>query len=340
MPVSTSEPFVTLYDSASSIPEPILGFLRSSACNSNVVLPHILKMKAAEKAGQSVPPNQLWLTSSSSNTLEFILSCTTNALGDYPIFITTSMPYSQLTEAYLEPRLRQLAEVLARNVPHRRVFSVFAPEIIASIFVPQWTQLTGIESYSNPYYHAKLTFLSRGTRSLNKQMTTMSNDQIIYELRPAVSRDLRAVAELCLGFSQEGEPFVLTEEKAVKEATLLIQNKQVWVHCVKRRNTDVEEIASLVAFTRVSEDVATITKVYTNPRWRSRGCAERLVRRVSKHLIASKQQVALYVAFDNAAANHVYRKVGFLGLDGTPVEGVDPWMEIGFDQTKTSLGYW
>jgi len=41
-------------------------------------------------------------------------------------------------------------------------------------------------------------------------------------------------------------------------------------------------IASIVAVTRKSEGVAAITKVYTPNRWRGKGCAERLVRRVCR----------------------------------------------------------
>jgi predicted GNAT family acetyltransferase len=70
-------------------------------------------------------------------------------------------------------------------------------------------------------------------------------------------------------------------EGAIKEATLLVRNKQLWVHEI-RQDDAVPEIASIVAVTRESNTVSAITKVYTNPQWRRRGCAERLVRRVCK----------------------------------------------------------
>lgn len=79
---------------------------------------------------------------------------------------------------------------------------------------------------------------------------------------------------------------MLTRERAIKEAQIFIQNKQAWVHCVRRGNA-LEEIASLVVMTRTSDTVSTITKVYTNPKWRRRGCAERLVRRVCKEYVAN-----------------------------------------------------
>jgi len=54
-----------------------------------------------------------------------------------------------------------------------------------------------------------------------------------------------------------------------------------------------------------------------------------------------KYAVALYVGRDNPAAN-VYGRVGFLGIGkgALPVEGVDPWVEYGFNQSYVELGHW
>ena len=52
-----------------------------------------------------------------------------------------------------------------------------------------------------------------------------------------------------------------------------------------------------------------------------------------------KEMVALYVGFTNRA-RQVYADAGFVGLGDTHVEGVDNWIEIGFDRTKIDLGYW
>ena len=54
-----------------------------------------------------------------------------------------------------------------------------------------------------------------------------------------------------------------------------------------------------------------------------------------------KKRVTLYVGIENSARS-VYAKVGFVGLganDG-PVEGVDRWLEIGFDPEHVDLGHW
>ena len=58
-------------------------------------------------------------------------------------------------------------------------------------------------------------------------------------------------------------------------------------------------------------------------------------------LISSgRESVILFVAHDNGAANRTYEKIGFAGLDGSPVEGVSSWMEIGFDREMVELGHW
>ncbi len=43
-----------------------------------------------------------------------------------------------------------------------------------------------------------------------------------------------------------------------------------------------QKVVSIVVFTRNSERVATITKVFTDPEVRGKNCAERLVRLVCK----------------------------------------------------------
>lgn len=154
------------------------------------------------------------------------------------------------------------------------------------------------------------------------------------------------------------DPFLLSMEQATREATMLVHKGQLWVHTISRPDLP-EEIASIVAVTRESESCAAITKVFTNIKWRSRRCAERLVRRVCKQYVfkytlhdclltflllslliaARKESVVLYVAHDNPAANKVYHRVGFAGLDPKgPV--ADSWLEIGFDKNAVALGHW
>ena len=59
-------------------------------------------------------------------------------------------------------------------------------------------------------------------------------------------------------------------------------------------------------------------------------------------LLKTKEKVVLYAAHNNPAAAKVYHRVGFLGLgpDAEPVDGVDSWLELGFDRRHVTLGHW
>ncbi|KAJ6491644.1 hypothetical protein C8R47DRAFT_976415 [Mycena vitilis] len=338
MPSITVEPYTTTYRSASSLPNEVWDALRSNPQNSNCILPIALKSLAREQNHETaLGRDQCWIVVHSMGAIDFVLSVTNGDIGTYPIFIFTPHPTHRLTSDFLLPRLIRLAEALRVAVPVKRVYSVFAPDAITSMFVEIWCALTGVQRYQDPYYHAKLTYCTK--RSFRpREFTTFPG--LVYELRPAVDSDLEAVASLCYQFAADCEPFFLSREGAIKEAATLIQSNQIWVHGIRREGDTHDAIASIVAFTRNTDNVATISKVFTNPDWRSRGCAERLMRRVCKHLLATKQSLALFVAHDNPAATKVYHRVGFLGLDGAPVEGVDSWLEIGLDRSKVELGHW
>ncbi|KAJ7125302.1 hypothetical protein C8R44DRAFT_782835 [Mycena epipterygia] len=339
MPSNTMEPWTATYRSAGALPADVWDALRSNAQNSNVILPIALKTLAREQNHEAAGRDQCWIVLRSSGAVDFVLSVTNGDIGTYPVFIFTTHPLRHLTSDFLFPRLIRLAEALRAAVPVPRVYSFFAPDVITKQFVEIWCSLTGVQGYHEPYYHAKLTYCTKRS-FVNREMTTFPG--LIYELRPAVEHDLQAVASLCFQFAADSDPFVLTREGAIKEAATLIRANQIWVHAIRRADDVVDDIASIVAFTRNTDTVATISKVFTNPAWRRRGCAERLVRRVCKHLLATKQSVALYVAHNNPAATNVYHRVGFLGLvDGAPpVEGVDSWLEIGLDRSKIELGHW
>ncbi|KAK0486490.1 hypothetical protein IW261DRAFT_1582299 [Armillaria novae-zelandiae] len=318
-------------------PVPLQGFvtLESDEANFNVIYPHALKCRAAELAGQPPKPEQVWIVYFACDPeprVQFVLSCTSTEMGKYPIFIATTLPTNKHSLEFIQQPMFLLAKELRVHelVPVQRVYSIFAADAIAQHFATLWTGITGINHITQPYYAAKLTFCTKTTFRY-RQATTVPGST--YELRPAVSSDTEDIAKLCYGFASESEPFVLDEAGALKEATLLVQQKQVWT---------CSSVASIVVFTRNSDTLATITKVYTNPDYRRRGCAERLVRRVCKHLFMTKEKVALYVAHNNPAASKVYHRVGFAGLgdDGVVVDGVDAWTEIGFDRDHTELGHW
>ncbi|KAG6868868.1 hypothetical protein C0993_008616 [Termitomyces sp. T159_Od127] len=259
-------------------------------------------------------------------------------MGDYPIFIYSARPSSALDIEFVTPRMELMTEILSGRINVKRVFSVFSLTMVSEVFVHIWSEKTCIVFYKEPYYDAKLTYCTR--QSFRPRQYTMLHG-LSYDLRLGVPSDVFDIAKLCHGFAAEAKPFVLTEERAVEEARNLLSLNQVWVHTIKEGDQPTE-IACIVAVTRESVNVSAITKVFTNPSWRSRGCAERLVRKVTQNLLKRKESVVLYVAHNNPAASKVYNRVGFVGLDNSmpPVNGVDSWQEIGFDRDEVVLGHW
>ncbi|TFK56734.1 hypothetical protein OE88DRAFT_51150 [Heliocybe sulcata] len=339
MPIATSTVYsVSSYKSPSQFPPYVWDALSSAERAANIVLPHALKYCEKEQLD-----GQYWIVCTTpenphSPAVDFILSCTEGPLGTYPIFIFTTIPSPQLTSSYASPRIRGMARELHRLVPKERVFSVFAPEPITIMFADWWCRLTGISLAHNPeYYAATFSHCTRDT-FINRRMTYVPG--MSYNIRPAVEKDQAAIARLCKAFAATSEPFLLSDGAAWREADMLIRNKQIWVHEISEGGCAVD-IASIAAYTRNSDHVAAITKVYTNPRWRKRGCAERLVRAVTQHLLKTKESVVLYVSHGNPAAK-VYDKVGFVGLrgDAENFRGVDRWLELGFDPEATTLGHW
>ncbi|THU89760.1 hypothetical protein K435DRAFT_802481 [Dendrothele bispora CBS 962.96] len=333
---------VNVYHHASDLPPEVITDFEKHPVTYNTIYPHVLKCKNLEAQGLSIQDGQMWIVITSYTSeicIDFVLSCTETRMGKYPIFIVTSRPLSVLSDDFIAPRLNLLIEELRHDVDDRRIYSVFAQDNVARWFARLWTESTGIDSYREPYYAAKLSFCTPST-FINRSSTT--HPSLTFIVRPAVEDDRCAVAQLCHGFASESEPFVLDEQRALDEATDLIRNNIIWVHEVLHPERGTE-IASLVAFTRNSDAVATITKVYTNPNSRGLGCAQRLVRRVCKHLLQSHDKVALYVAHNNPAASRVYHRVGFIGLDPEIrhiPEGVEFWTEYGFDRGRVDLGHW
>ncbi|KAL0955647.1 hypothetical protein HGRIS_001877 [Hohenbuehelia grisea] len=334
-------PYVSVFLSASDIPDRDIEALKSNERYTNTILPNLLDERERLLQGKLATPGQSWIVCRSPNSklsVDLMLGCIENPLGSYPIFIVTTQPFTALTNEFLYPRLTVMVEALLRLVPTSRVFSIFSPAPITQVFADVWHRHTAIEAYHDePYYDATVSYCTKS--NLTSQPEAKLPAGYSYELRPGVEKDIHGIAELCWNFSQHSDPFTLTLERAYEEANVLIRRKQVWVHAVNQPN-GVQAIASIVAITRSSTSVSVITKVVTHPDWRRRGCAERLVRRVSRHLLSTKEAVMLYVGRDNDAA-HVYSRVGFPGLDKeSHVEGVDHWLELGFDRNKVSLGHW
>ncbi|KAG8902185.1 hypothetical protein FRB99_004791 [Tulasnella sp. 403] len=308
---------------------------------ANIWMPHARKISKTENSHQATGslPKQFWLsvwtvTRSGTRTLDLVLACTANQLGDYPIFLYSNVPASQLTPTFLNQRISLLIERLLELVSPTRVFSVFSPSALTSAFVSSWTRRTGSIPEIDPFYAAKFTTCTKKTITPAPAPLPAGD-----EMRLATAEDAERAATLCKEFADDSVYFPLSYPRALKEAREMIRNRQLWVYYTTLASGQ-RELASIVACTRTTENVAAITKVYTNPLCRSRGCAERLVRRVTNFWLneAGRQSVVLFVAHDNAPAEKVYHRVGFQGLQGCTAEGVEDWLEVGF--VNTDRGHW
>ncbi|KAJ3528189.1 hypothetical protein NM688_g8029 [Phlebia brevispora] len=276
-----------------------------------------------------------WLTmwssspSSSTPTLDLVLSCVNWTLGDYPIFLWTPIPQNSLTRSWLSPRISQLASHLQQCVPATRVFSVFGMTPLISTFTRCWTELTGFREEPEPFYAAYFSYCDSKTFK-RSSVPLPSGDR----LRRAAMGDLESVAQLCKEFADDSVFFPLSIDRARIEARELISKGQIWVY------DSQGEVTTICAVTRNTHRVSAITKVYTTPKWRRRGCAEFLVRYVTARLLfdVGVDKVVLYVGYENNAQK-VYHRVGFVGLCGTEkVEGVEDSLELGF--VGADRGHW
>lgn len=329
------------FDLSTGIPKAVWTALLANAARANLILPHAEKLFGYQKFTPKInSTEQLWLVYSKPGTseIQFILSCTEGPLDKYPLFIVPTVPIASLTPKLLKSSMEALCSTLLNEPGFKkeRVFSVFSVEVVTEAFVLAWEKLAKIGRFKDPYYSAIFSVCTESTLVRHQRAARPSED-VVLEPRPAVERDADQIAVLCREFAATSPPFILTIEKAREEARLLIANKQVWVLEIQKRN-GAPEIATIVAVTRKSEGVATITKVYTPERWRGKGCAERLVRHVCIELLEKYKQVVLYVGVDNSA-KIVYNRVGFQGLSEGSLSS-ERWLEIGFDQAKVKLGHW
>jgi hypothetical protein len=121
-------------------------------------------------------------------------------MGTYPIFIFTTHPYHTLNDDIFAQFIDDMIQALRVVVSPPRVYSVFAPEPLTRTFVDLWTQMTGIQSYQEPYYAAKLSYCTAKT-FVNRSTTTFPG--LTFDLRPAVEADIPAAALLCYGFAAD-----------------------------------------------------------------------------------------------------------------------------------------
>ena len=167
---------------------------------------------------------------------------------------------------------------------------------LAKAFSEYWTGLTGNEVEPEPFYAATLTHCTAGTF-----IDSSSRLPAGHVIRLATKSDVESVAQLCKEFGDDSVSFLLFNHPSLKrqklsltlerhpqvffpmtldqgriEAQELIKKAQVWVYDVNG------QCSTVCAVTRSTYNVSCITKVYTTPNFRRMGCAESLVRHVTR----------------------------------------------------------
>lgn len=188
--------------------------------SSNIILGHALQKAMSEStpvdhektsysrayltSPLSAPPrsDSFWLTvwssksSSTSATLDLVLSCISSTLGNYPIFLWTPHCHSTMPLTWLVPRIAELTQHLYASTPPKRIFSVFGKTLLVKAFSQYWSGLTGFLLEPEPFYAAYHTFCTpESLKESNHQIPTN------HRVRRAIEHDLDCVAQLCQEFA-------------------------------------------------------------------------------------------------------------------------------------------
>ena len=192
------------YKHAKDIPEVVWSAFKRNEGAANIMLPFALN------ALEFPPENegQLWIAYfDATGQVTFVLSCTSRSLGDYPIFIFTTLGPAERQVADITGPLDSVARALARaldesRTDRARVFSVFACEAVTREFCKIWSMLSGIK-IEREYYHATFTFCTSATLTPSSNLRTLPEDRnLAISLGPAESSHLALVARLCEEFSK------------------------------------------------------------------------------------------------------------------------------------------
>ena len=198
----------TVYHSPSTIPAEIIATMKADP-RSNIILAKLEKYRSGKANPRS---DDFWIVCTSAirtsrgtlnRTIDFVASCTYGIVGKYPLFIYSTRREEELTEGYVDPRMHNLALEVRKVTSPRRIFSVYANEIVSRYFSKHWSICTGIRILSEPYYHAKFSYCSKNT--LKRAPVPRHGYQT--HIRLATEWDSQRVAELCFGFANESVSF-------------------------------------------------------------------------------------------------------------------------------------
>lgn len=169
---------------------------------SNIILPIAMKLMEKEQHHEFVAPGQFWITawsiSRSSPVLEYVLSCTENTLGAYPLFLVCLRDVSSLSESWIEQNMLELAHQIANLVDPERVFSIYGQERLSLSLCRHWSNLTGNSIVPEPYYEASSSYCTPST--LVKSPLSLPRG---HEMRAARNEDLQGIARLCREFADD-----------------------------------------------------------------------------------------------------------------------------------------
>ena len=129
--------------------------------------------------------------------MKVIASSTDGCIGKYPIFLFSPLSSAQLSCEPMSSALTMVAQALLQAVGTKRVYSVFATEVLAKSFASIWSRMTGVQIERDPYYLAKISYATRDTLV----QPISRNDAL--GIRPAVPGDIQAIADICYKFATE-----------------------------------------------------------------------------------------------------------------------------------------
>ena len=219
---SPSEIFTTTYTSAHALPQYVWDILCADPRRSNAILSHAEKALTRTADEEHSARGEYWITCSTvdqllSQRIDFILSCTDNVLGPYPVFIYSTRHSSRLDGDFLLPRLSFLVKALHSAVNVSRVFSVFAPDPVTEMFTKLWANLTGIRFVPQPYYSAAFSACTK--RTLIDKPTPI-HPSLKDVIRAADKSDIPRVAELCYDFALDSVnlwlPFAIKMDSLIR----------------------------------------------------------------------------------------------------------------------------
>jgi len=193
-PLRDMPPTLSAYTHASDIPQRVLDALEHHAYSANVVLPQILKSRESQVKG-----DQLWIVYELNGEVVYILTVTEGPMGSYPAFIVTTKRIEDLAGPSFDPQMEELARGLHDRVNPRRIYSVFAVQPICAKFCDIWSQLTGTAIVRIPYYDSLISYCTRQTLRTDNQRPAPHD----FQLRLAEPGDIKMVALMCQGFSEE-----------------------------------------------------------------------------------------------------------------------------------------